>query len=242
MIATILRATARHRRTILAAGVVVAVVDAAAAALVPYGGQRLIPVLAVVGVLLSLGLASWLQRRPAMFVAQPDVPAFDGPVRAGPVYLALCVLLLAAEAVGKLLRSVGTSAALDSLLPAISMLFFAALFVVATWRGLGVQLRPEGVRVREVWGTLTVPWEALPVGQTHRPADQPTRLRLVCARPELVRRRGRVAKETLPTDNIDAQFLADVIRYYVLHPERRGAIGTEVEHRRLQDALGDQQR
>ncbi|MFU8871749.1 hypothetical protein [Micromonospora sp. SL4-19] len=241
MIAKILDATARHRRGILATGVVAAIVDAAGASLDQSIGPRLVPVLAVAGALLILGLASWLQPRPAMFVVQPDVPAFGSPVRAGSIYLALCVLLFAAEAVGTLLLKVrlGTPGALASLPSAAGMLVFAALFVVAAWRGLGVRLQPEGVRVRAVWGTLTVPWEALPVGQTHRPADQPTTLRLACARPDLVRRRGRVAKETLPTDNIDAQFLADAIRYYVLHPEHRAAIGTEVEHRRLHDALTD---
>ncbi|MFJ8578520.1 hypothetical protein [Micromonospora sp. NPDC093277] len=235
MIAAILGATARHRRAVLTGGVAVAIVDAAAASLMPSDG----PVLAVLGVLLLLGLASWLQPRPAEFVAQPDVPAFGSPVRAGPIYLAIFVLLVAAETVGRLLRPVRLGSSLDLLFSAVAMSVIAVLSVVAAWRGLGVQLRPQGVRVREIWGTLTVPWEALPVGQAHRPADQPPTLRVAYARPELVRRRGRVAKETLPTDNIDAQFLADAIRHYVRHPEHRAAIGSAVEYRRLRDALAD---
>ncbi|MEU3454177.1 hypothetical protein ABZ671_11305 [Micromonospora sp. NPDC006766] len=239
MIAAILAATARHRRTVLTVGVVAATMDAAVASLMPSGGPRFVSVLAVAGALLILGLASWLQPRPARFVAQPDVPAFNSPVRAGPVCLAIFVLLLAAESAADQLRSLRLGGSLGFLPSAVLTLVLAVLVVVAAWRGLGVQLRPEGVRVREVWGTLTVPWEALPVGQVHRPADQPRTLHLACARPELVRRRGRVAKETLPTDNIDAQFLADAIRYYVLHPEHRTAIGTEAEYRRLRDALVD---
>ncbi|MEU8262809.1 hypothetical protein AB0C02_19545 [Micromonospora sp. NPDC048999] len=239
MITAILGATARHRRIVLTVGVVLAIMDAAAASLMPSGGRRLVSVLAVAGALLILGLASWLQPRPARFMAQPDAPAFASPVRAGPICLAIFVLLLAAESVGDLLRSVRLGTSLGSLPAAVLMVVVAALSVVATWRGLGVQLRPEGVRVREVWGTLTVPWDASPMGQAYRPADQPRILRLACARPELVRRRGRVAKETLPADNIDAQFLADAIRHYVLHPEHRVAIGTEAEHRRLQAALTD---
>ncbi|MCW3816066.1 hypothetical protein ONA91_16615 [Micromonospora sp. DR5-3] len=106
MIAAILGATARHRRRILTAGIAVATVDAAAAALAQPAGQQLAPILAALGALLILGLASWLQPRPATFAVQPEVPAFASPVRAGPVYLALCALLVAAESVGELLRSV----------------------------------------------------------------------------------------------------------------------------------------
>lgn len=242
VIAAILRATARHRRAVLTIGVVVAIAGAAAVSLSPSVGRRLFPALAlVVGTLLILGLASWLQPRPAAFAVQPDVPAFGTPVRAGPVYQALCVLLAAAGLVCALVRSVrlGTSGALDFLFPAVSVLA-TALIVTEAWRGLGVQLRPDGVCAQYVLGSLTVPWEALPLGHTNRPADQPPTLRLVCARPELVRRRGRATrKTTLPTDNIDAQFLADAIRHYVLHPEHRAAIGTGAEYRRLLHALTD---
>ncbi|MCW3820673.1 hypothetical protein ONA91_40235 [Micromonospora sp. DR5-3] len=119
------------------------------------------------------------------------------------------------------------------------MPILAALLVVAAWRGLGVQLRQDGVHVRYVLGFLIVPWEAMPAGHTHRPADQPPTLRLGYARPELVQRRGRAPAGTLPTDSIDAQFLADAIRHYALHPEHRAAIGTEREHQRLHEALTD---
>ncbi|MFG3604500.1 hypothetical protein [Micromonospora chersina] len=235
MIGKVFAAMVRHRHGILILGVLLAVGNAAATGFAPSLGQLLfLPLVVLALVLLVLALVS-LQNRPAYFVVQPQVPAFGTPVSAWKVCLAVCFLLPASAEVGALIRSSkqGNSSTLDSVLD-ISWLLLVVLLLAEAWRGYGVQLRPHGVRQSWILGSLTVPWEALPVAQMTLPAERAAALWLAYGEPQLVRRRGIPwRRHALRTDNVDPRFLAAAIHHYVGHPDHRAAIGSQAEYQRL---------
>lgn len=119
------------------------------------------------------------------------------------------------------------------------LLVGVGLHIAAGWRGLSVQLRPEGVYQRDFAGSLTVPWEALAPGRPSRPGVRASTLALTYARPELVRRRGILVLggRRLRIDNVHPWFIADAIRQYVDHPQHRAAIGEPAEYQRLWQAV-----
>jgi hypothetical protein len=119
-----------------------------------------------------------------------------------------------------------------------------ALLVVTALRGRPQILLTPGAIVQELWwGDRTVPWEALrpgsPVGKMLRRT-----LTLVVDRPELVVGRGLLRGSSrrpwlvLTHLRVRPRFLADAIRFYAGHPERRDAIGTRAEYERLLPELG----
>jgi hypothetical protein len=241
MIRKVLAATVRHRRAALALGVVVAGGNAAAVGFAPSLGQRLFfPLFTVVLALLVLGVVSW-RIRPACFVVQPRIPAFAAPVPAWRVYLALGVLVPFSAQVGALMRS---SSQGNLWLPEpfldVPWFLLAVLLFSDAWRGHGVQLGPHGIRQGYTLGSLTVPWEALPVGHPATPTKRPSTLRLAYAEPHLVRRRGfPLNRNAIRTDDIDARFLAAAIRHYACNPEHRATIGTPEEYECLLTELPD---
>jgi len=104
-----------------------------------------------------------------------------------------------------------------------------------------VELTPEAVVRREIWGTRTVPWEALRPGGPPRPATGAGDVRLVVDRPELVLLsvwgpRSDVIR--MAYADVHPWFLADAIHYYVDHPDRRAGIGTPAGHDHLRAGLG----
>jgi hypothetical protein len=135
-------------------------------------------------------------------------------------------------------------AALDgrlSRLGLLGVLLFAGMLAVSARgvaRGVGVTLRPDGIRADKLTGGIFVPWEALAQGQPD-PGAQPRSLTLAYARPELVRTTGYVpAPADLEFEGVDAAFLAAAIRSYTHHREVRHAIGTEAEQERLRGEPG----
>jgi hypothetical protein len=254
-------ATAVHRRPILLGGVVVAVVETTAIALTPPSDARLAALIAPAVLLLLLAGASFRHARPTAFVVRPDLPAFVTPARAGPVYLALCFLLMAADRAGQVVASVRTDDVLsaDIGLVVLQAVLVSVLYVQA-WIGFDISLRPDGLYDRRGVGTVFVPWEATPAAYVARQPDgtttvvippgavpirdantssrRPTEVRMAYARPELVRTGGltRNAK-SINTDHVDASFLAAAITFYVNHPEDRAGISTDHGHRHLQQAL-----
>ncbi|MFG3302911.1 hypothetical protein [Micromonospora chersina] len=235
MIGKVFAAMARHRRGVLVLSVPLAVGNAATTGFAPSLGQLLfLPLVVLALVLLVLALLS-LQNRPAYFVVQPQIPAFGTPVSAWKVCLAVCFLLPASAEIGALIRSSKQDNlwTADSILD-ISWLLLVALLLAEAWRGYGVQLRPHGVQQSWILGSLTVPWEALPVAQMTLPADRAGALWLAYAEPQLVRRRGIPwRRHALRTDNVDPGFLAAAIHHYVCHPDHRAAIGRQEEYQRL---------
>ena len=105
-----------------------------------------------------------------------------------------------------------------------------------------IDLTPAGIEIRETFGRRTVPWDALAPGT---PARQPfpRKVVLTVTRPDLVQRRGLVRGSAaapvldLAWLNVQPWFLADVLRWYVDHPQERGALGTEAGNERLCQAL-----
>src|SRR4051794_835925 len=164
-------AVARHRRTILTAGVAACVAGAGTAALLP--GTRSGVFLGFLAALLLCavaGIAAGLRAgrlRTATLDLSPDGFAtrrygaivFFGlalPVMAAFV---LCALLLDPEGdragPGRLLLIAAGTAVLG----------LGAVRLLGMWRGLGVCLTPAGLVADVYAGTIVVPWEALAAEQ-----------------------------------------------------------------------------
>ena len=237
MLAAIFAVTVRYRRPILTISLVLAVVLAL--------GRRLSFTLDLVlgiatilagGLALSLALLALCRPRPAALLVRPEVRAFATDPSAFQVYLAVEITFLASLSLGTghLGEVVG---GLFMVLPFL-LLVAVGLHLAAGWRGVAVELRPDGVYQREFTGSLTVPWESLAPGRPSRPAVNAATLALTYARPDLVRRRGILPLgRRLRIDNVHPWFIADTIQYYVDHPQHRTAIGEPAEYQRLWHAL-----
>ena len=114
-----------------------------------------------------------------------------------------------------------------------------------------LEIGPSGITFRFVAGGWRAGWETLaphPPRPPHAsvPGAFASNLYVPLARPDLVRTwgLGRVLRGRrrigVPRQLFDVHpwFLDDVIGYYVAHPERRAAIGTEAEYADLLAALG----
>ena len=88
-------------------------------------------------------------------------------------------------------------------------------------------------RPNQFWLQSLVRWEELRPGQPTSPPSAGS-LTLFRDRP------GRAGRVMLGLSQIQVHtaFLADAIRFYVDHPERRAAIGTQAEYDHLMHALG----
>jgi hypothetical protein len=260
MISTIRGGVARHRRAILLGGVLLAAAEATLIALAPETDATWFAFLGVMVVLLLLSVVGFGRVRPAAFIMRAAPPAFIPPARPGTLFSALAALTWAGWGIGSALHSVRIdhhwplSVYVVALYPVVMV-----LVVHQAWHGYDVSVRPDGLYDRRGLGTLVVPWDAEPAARLgrrpdgppaelvfppgaypaeHAKSNRPETLRLEYRRPELVRRRGLVLRTTrLFTDDLDAQFLANVIGFYAAHPEHRAGIGTEGGHRRLQQAL-----
>jgi hypothetical protein len=114
-----------------------------------------------------------------------------------------------------------------------------AVIAVSALRGRPrIELTPQGVLAREPWGTWTVPWDSLRPGLPWRTTERRV-LTLTVDRPDLLVRRGLVfgsrhsPRAALASVRVHPWFLADGIRFYVDHAERRAGIGTQAEYERL---------
>ncbi|MFF4893334.1 hypothetical protein [Micromonospora chersina] len=235
MLAAIFAVTVRHRRPILGTALVLAVILAVGRRLSPWLDLVLGNATFIVGVLASsLAALAWRRSQPAALLVKPEVRAFATAPSASQIAMAVGLMFVA-------LLSLGTGhlagEGLFLVLPFL-LLVGVGLHLAAGWRGVAVELRPDGVHQRDVTGSLTVPWEALTPGRPSRPAARAATLALTYAQPDLVRRRGilRLGRR-LRVDNVHPWFIADTIRYYVDHPQHRAAIGEPAEYQRLLHAL-----
>ncbi|MFG2054265.1 hypothetical protein ACGFI9_09545 [Micromonospora sp. NPDC048930] len=235
MLTTVIAVTVRHRRLILAISLVLAVVLAWGRRLSVWLDLILLIATFLAGVLaFSLGLLGLRRPRPAAFLVKPEVRAFATEPSAFQIFLAVGITFLASQFLGTgHLAGVG----LFNVLPFL-LLVAVALTVAGGWRGISVQLRPDGVFQRDFAGSLMVPWEALAPARPSRPAVNAATLALTYAQPDLVRRRGILPLgRRLRIDNVHPWFIADTIRHYVDHPQQRAAIGEPAEYQRLWHAL-----
>jgi hypothetical protein len=241
--------TVRHRRVVLAAGMLVAgAAWLGLAASVGFGRDLLR--LCLVPLFLGapvLALVASSQPGAAAFVVDPRTRSFRAPPHPAPVYLAIMVMVFSALTVPPEVPAAleegpasviahlvsGTLFVLSGLVVVLS-----AVTVVAVWRGVGVQLRPDGLVDRTPFGTLVVPWAALAPGYPLPVPPAASRLTLTYVGHELVRRRGLVLfRRLVQTGNIDTMFLVHAIRYYLDHPEHRPFIGTQAEYDDLLQAI-----
>ncbi|MGR6321349.1 hypothetical protein Q2K19_19005 [Micromonospora soli] len=194
--------------------------------------------LAAVVMSLVLLAVAILAERPAVFIVRPTEPSFSAPPSSHALLIPLALTVGASGEAGSLVGSVKSHDI--PLWDAVVVVWIvgAGVLLARAWRGLGVHLRPEGLRWRELTGSVSVPWDALAPDHPLRSAARANTIALTYARPELVRRRGLVlGHQLLSIDNVAAWFIADAIRHYVTHPERRAAIGTEAEYGRLLYAI-----
>jgi hypothetical protein len=119
----------------------------------------------------------------------------------------------------------------------------AATLAAAIQGRPSVLFTPRALIVLDSFGSRTIPWEALGPGTPQRPHPL-LALKLTIVRPELVASRGLVMRNSSGTPlalsrlGVHPWFIADAIRFYVDHPDRRAAIGTSAEHERLLSDLG----
>jgi hypothetical protein len=150
---------------------------------------------------------------------------------------------------GLLRRDVFGTAAIVLTVALLAILLADTISTVAANPSL--EIGPSGITFRHWTGGWRADWEALAPHPPRPPfASVPgafaSLLFLPLARADLVRtwRLGRAARRRgrlgIPRQFFDLHpwFLADVIGYYVAHPERRAAIGTEAGYTDLLAALG----
>ncbi|MEU8262499.1 hypothetical protein AB0C02_17935 [Micromonospora sp. NPDC048999] len=234
MLAALFAVTVRYRRLILTLSLVLGVGLAWGRRLSDWLELILIIAAFLVGVLGALALG---RSRPAALLVKPEVRAFATEPGASQILVAVMLTFMASQLLvtGHLGEVVG---GLFMVLPFL-LLLAVGVQVAGGWRGVSLEVRPDGVCQRDVTGSLMVPWEALAPGRPFRPAVGASTLALTYARPELVRRHGilPLGRRRLRIDNVHPWFLADTIRHYVDHPQQRAAIGEPAEYQRLWHAL-----
>ncbi|WP_238005337.1 hypothetical protein KZZ52_17515 [Dactylosporangium sp. AC04546] len=253
MRSAIFAGTARHPRLVLggAVGVAAGLVGVQLLLAPDSDIRHAIPMLLSLLGLASavLTLAAWLRARPAAFAVDPRTPAFRTLPWPGHVYNATSAAFMSATQVAfqLILPGADQDPAFDnpawhlreSILIAMCVLLVALsiMLILAAWRNVGVQLRPDGLVDRNPLGTLTVPWGALATHSVPQPRSATTSLLLTYARPDLVRRRGIPFGRRIRTDAVNALFLADAIHHYLVNPQHRQAIGTQAEYEDLLSTL-----
>lgn len=234
MLAALFAITVRYRRLILTLSLVLAVVLARGRRLSDWLDLVLLIATFLVGV---LGVLALRRSRPAALLVKPEVRAFATEPSASQILIAVMLTFLASHflGTGHLGEAVG---GLFMVLPFL-LLVAIGVQVAGGWRGVSVELRPDGVCQRDFTGSLMVPWEALAPGRPSRPAVGASTLALTYAQPDLVRRRGilPLGRRRLRIDNVHPWFIADTVRHYVDHPQHRAAIGEPAEYQRLWHAL-----
>jgi hypothetical protein len=193
-------------------------------------------VLAVLGLGLAVGaLAAFNARHPETFLVRDG--AFTTPPSLNAVLMAgvftVMALSFGFDAAADARRGLGV----DTF--QIITLVLLALLAPMQWYGVlgpfGTVLRPDGLRYRQLFGSIFVPWEA---GVAAEPTG--TGINLSFTRPELVVRRGLGSGKAVRT-GADRGFAAWAINLYAARPDLRPTIGTGEGLRQLSPArpVGD---
>jgi hypothetical protein len=241
--------------TAVAAGWPVAVATIRPRGVGPEAVMRLITVLvAAAPVVLFLRALMSRPVQPAGYDVRPGVGWVVPPDRRFGHFVAAQLILfglIAATAVRAWAEPMTTAGGLGvfdfiygGTLSALAVLsgLLTAVTVAAALRGRPrILLTPRSIALEEVLASRDIPWEALRPGQPIAEANQ-RQLDLIVDQPDRVTRRGvswRSATEriVLLYSRVSATFLADTIRHYVNHPDRRPAIGTSTEYDQLRTAL-----
>ncbi|NUR48670.1 MAG: hypothetical protein HOV71_11085 [Hamadaea sp.] len=209
------------------------------AVVVPFAAIVLLfPVALVLLVVSLVGLMAH-DRGPAAFVASGR--AFEVPARLWVSMLPLLWMTFGSVQVGRVLRPGRGGAWVDRLsfgdvLLLASYAVLVGLWLVFALRRRSVALTPEGITRWGPLGRVEIPWAAVAPAQQALVSHFLARWLHLAVAPGGVRRRGFVPYvDELPLQelDVDGRFLGDAIEFYVRHPERRAAIGSAEEHRRL---------
>ncbi|MGI5183404.1 hypothetical protein ACQEVZ_44815 [Dactylosporangium sp. CA-152071] len=254
MISAILAGVARHPRWVLGGAVALAGVLVGAHLLsapdsdLRYAIPTLPPLLGLAA--LVLAVVALTRRRPAAFTVDAGAGVFRAPSppnhvlhAAGAAFMSATIIMFAVNS-----RTLPRDRPAEDpagwfmgdalLVLACLVVVLSVLQIAAAWRGVGVQLGPDGVKDRGPLGTLTVPWDALTTASLPPTTPTALSLRLTYARPDLVRAAGLPLTRTrIRTDTIDALFLAHAVHHYLVHPERRQGIGTAAGYAELMTVL-----
>jgi len=188
--------------------------------------------------LLFAGVFAGFRYRPAMLVRLPGEAGLAAAPNPAPVFAAAGYTMMAGALLTEKVGDMVTGE--DPWILGVVLNAMLLLAVAVQWRMAwvlpGVRLRPDGIHDRQAAGSLFIPWDALDT-TVAATALTTWQLALHYRQPELVRRRGwRLGGQRLGTGT-DAGYLARAIQEYVSHPDRRPAIGTATELRRLTAAL-----
>jgi hypothetical protein len=236
---------ARHRRGVLIAGGALLVLVAMTAGAVPEPTVVIAGLLVGLVALVVLGAVTATSddsRPPAVVLSVPD-RTIGTPRTGGLVLLGLAHLTVATIPAGFAAQAGATGdswvglAVMTGLVLAVFPLYARGL-----WHGTGVTLSPYGIRLDTNAGRYDVPWDAVAAeqpAQRHGTDGRPDEIRLLLARPDLVRRtRMTTGRDTIRFHTARSAFVAAVLAHYALHHDRRHAIGTGAELERLHLELG----
>ncbi|MEU5941022.1 hypothetical protein ABZ807_17925 [Micromonospora sp. NPDC047548] len=219
-----------NRRKVIVAGLGAVVAEVVASAWHPV--PVYIGCLASAAVLLVAAvIAGWRRngQPPAAFLVDEHDRSFRTPVHANGLLLCLASLQL----IGFLLALTQ-----ETWLGLVGGLFFGGILAGtwrAYWRGAGLTLRPSGIEAGKAAGALMIPWEALAPEPPGR-GENWGQLKLAYARPELVAATGwTLARDEVVFEGANPDFVAKAIATYADEPDRRHAIGTLAELKRLQE-------
>jgi hypothetical protein len=236
----------RHHRPVIAiAAVVLVAAVIAGAVMAPVHAITLqVLLLPLAGVGWLLAVVSAHLRRPAAFVVDSRTRSFRASPHPGGVLLAIAIMSFSGFLIlgylpdlNPLHRPLLAGAGLLGWLVWIAV---SAWLPARVWQAAGVQLRPDELVVRETFGTLILPWDALAPGLPLPVASSRDEIPLTCGRPELIRRHGRIPADRLrPDSNVDMRFLARAVRYYATNPQHRPTIGTAAGYEHLLQAVSD---
>ncbi|MEU8301391.1 hypothetical protein AB0C04_29400 [Micromonospora sp. NPDC048909] len=198
-----LAAMARHRRVVLAVALALSAGYPVGQWFGSVGDEALgdlwfFGLLAVLVMSLVLLIVSSLAQRPAVFMVRPEESSFSTPPSSPVIATALLFTFAASGHVASLVVSVKShDLPLEKTVLAVAWIAGSCLLLAGAWHGLGVHLRPEGLRWRELTGSVSVLSEAIAPGHPLRPAVRAGTLALTYGRLELVRRRGLVLSQRL---------------------------------------------
>jgi hypothetical protein len=184
--------------------------------------------------------------RPAGLFVCPGAPSFVVPASRAYAIMTVPLVALAANAVRLVVDLWSRPDFTGSLAFAVfntactaALILFQARWIVGVFRGTPMlELTPRGLVVRSPAWTRTFPWDAL--GPEPLVGGYEI-VKLVVVRPELVRWGGPkwlTRRIAMRYAFVHPWFFIDAVRLYVLHPQRRAAIGTPEEYIRLLVDLG----
>lgn len=240
MLNAIFTATVRHRRPVVAVEVALVSVFLVIEVTTDRLGWTIFPWVGIGGVLaVVLAVVAGARHRPAALVARPGVPSFDVPTGPAAVYFFTGFLAIFSLNLATMIGNIVARETLWQLDLVLAALLIAALalWFRAAWGLTGVRLRPDGILDRGITGSLFVPWTAFTGDHPVRPNAAMGHLKIKYQGEARVRGFVPTGHRAITAQSVDPWYLTRAIHHYIVNPDRRAAIGTEAEHRHLDQAI-----